>query len=148
MTHRRIAALTILAAIILDAVLGLAYSRAESIPAAHGLFCGLANAVTDGCDVAPRTTTAYVVTSMEYLLVVPLFAATFSLMTSGLTAVHVASAERRIKAHVNGALRHHLTPALAAAAAGRPPDQTAPMPAGSAGTSGRKPPQREGGPQR
>ena len=142
--HRRIAVFTIAAAVVLDAVLGLAFAKAEDIPAAHGLFCGLANAVTDGCDIAPRTTAAYVVTAMEYLLVVPLFAAAFSLATAGLTAVHVESAERRIKDHVNGALRHHLRPVLAAAAS--PPDPSAPMPAGSAGTSGRKPAQPETGP--
>ena len=108
MSHRRIALITIAAAIVLDAALGLAFAKADRIPPAHGLFCGLANAVTDGCDIPPRTVTGYIVTVMQYLLVVPLFAATFSLFTSGLTSLHTARSEERIKEHVNGALRHHL----------------------------------------
>jgi hypothetical protein len=98
--HHRIAVAVIAAAMTLDAVLGLAFARAEHLPAPHGLFCGLANAVTDGCDVAPRTAGGYVITALEYFLVVPLFAATFSLFTSGLTSLHIGRAERRIKQHV------------------------------------------------
>ena len=108
MTHRRIAACTILIAVILDAALGLAFAKAQRIPVAHGLFCGLANAVTDGCDVAPRTTAGYVITAMEYFLIVPLFAATFSLFTSGLASLHVGRSEARIMHHIEDRLRHHL----------------------------------------
>lgn len=104
MSHHRIALAVIAAAAVLDTVLGLAFAWAERIPAAHGLFCGLANAVTDGCDIAPRTAAGYVITAAEYLLVVPLFAATFSLFTSGLTSMHIGRSEQRIKDHVNGAL--------------------------------------------
>ena len=39
---------------------------------------------------------------------VPLFGATFSLFTSGLTGSHVAASERRVKAHLEDRLRHHL----------------------------------------
>jgi hypothetical protein len=99
-SHHRIALVTIAAALVLDAALGLAYAAAEHLPAWHGLFCGLANAVTDGGDVSPTNPAGYAITAAEYALVVPLFAATFSLFTSGLSALHVRDAERRIKAHI------------------------------------------------
>ena len=89
MSHHRIALIVIAAALVLDAALGLAYAVAEHLPAWHGLFCGLANAVTDGGDVPPRNAAGYAITAAEYLLVVPLFAATFSLFTSGLSAIHI-----------------------------------------------------------
>jgi hypothetical protein len=101
MSHHRIALVVIGAAVVLDVALGLAFAGAEHIPVAHGLFCGLANAVTDGCDIPPRTPGGYLITAAEYLLVVPLFAATFSLFTSGLTSMHIRRSERRIKNHVD-----------------------------------------------
>jgi hypothetical protein len=110
MSHHRRALAVIAAAVVLDAALGVLFSAAERIPVAHGLYCGLANAVTVGCDIAPRTVAGYVISAIECALIVPLFAATFSLFTSGLTAGHVAASEDRIKRHVNGALRHHLGP--------------------------------------
>ena len=108
MTHHRRALFVIIAAVVLDAALGLLFAGAEHVPAAHGLYCGLANAVTVGCDIAPRTVAGYVVSALECALIVPLFAATFSLFTSGLTSVHVAASEQRVKAHIERRLREHL----------------------------------------
>jgi hypothetical protein len=139
--HHRIALLTIAAALFFAAVLGLAFAKAEHVSPAHGMFCGLANAVTDGCDIAPRTTAAYIVTVAEYFLCVPLFGATFSLFISGLTASHVAGAEQRIKHHTEERLRHHLAQAGAVTAV-----LPSPMAAGSAGTSGARPTRKEGRP--
>ena len=96
MSHHRIALIVILAAIVLDAGLGLAFAAAEHLPAWHGLFCGLANAVTDGGDVSPTNPAGYMITAAEYVLVVPLFAATFSLFTSGLSAIHIRGLHRRL----------------------------------------------------
>lgn len=105
MRHHRLALATIGVALAVDAGLGLAFAAVTpGLPWWHGLFCGLANAVTDGGDVAPRTGPGYVITALEYLTVVPLFAATFSLFTSALASTHVLASEKRIKAHVNGAL--------------------------------------------
>lgn len=101
MSHHRIALLVIAAAAVLDAALGLAYAAVTPhLPWWHGLYCALANAVTVGGDVAPANGAGYAITAAECLLVVPLFAAAFSLFTSGLTAVHVRGAEGRIKRHV------------------------------------------------
>jgi hypothetical protein len=95
-SHHRIALIVIAAALVLDAGLGLGFAAAEHLPAWHGLFCGLANAVTDGGDVAPTNTAGYAVTAAEYVLVVPLFAATFSLFTSGLSAIHIRGIHKRL----------------------------------------------------
>jgi hypothetical protein len=108
-THHRRALVVIAAAVVLDAVLGLLFAAAEHVPPAHGLYCGLANAVTVGCDIAPRSVAGYVVSALECALVVPLFAATFSLFTSGLTSTHVAASEKRIKEHFEERLHHHFS---------------------------------------
>ena len=100
MNHRRAALLTILAAALLDVVCGLAYAAAEHQPIGQSLFCGVANAVTEGSCPAPATVAGHLIELVEFVLVVPLVAAVFSLLTSGLTATHVRAAERRIKAHV------------------------------------------------
>ena len=93
--HHGYALITITTALILDFVLGWAYGGLEGIPHAHGLYCALANAVTVGCDVAPRRTAGYVINTVEFLTIVPLFAATLSLFTSGLASVHPAEAIRQ-----------------------------------------------------
>lgn len=107
MSHHRIALRVILAALGLDALAGFLFSAVEHLPAWHGLYWALATAVTVG-DVAPVTGWGHVVAAAVCLTVVPLFAATFSLFTSGLTAVHVDRAEGRIKAHVETRLKAHL----------------------------------------
>jgi hypothetical protein len=110
MSHRRLAALTIIATLLVDMALGFADVLATPhLPVWHALFCAEANMVTDGCDIPPARA-GYLVTALEYALVVPLGAASIALFTSGLTAGHVAASEDRIKEHVNGALRHHLGP--------------------------------------
>lgn len=100
MSHHRVAVLVIAAAVVLDQVFGLLFSLVQPMPLWHGEACALANAVTDGCDVAPRNGPAYAVTALEYMIVVPLFAATFSLFTSGLSSIHVQRSEERIKNHM------------------------------------------------
>jgi hypothetical protein len=100
-THHRIALATIAAALVLDFALGLAYSAATPhLPWWHGLYCALANAVTDGGDVQPQNGAGYAIQAAEYVTVVPLVAATFSLFTSALSSVHVHASERRLKAHI------------------------------------------------
>lgn len=101
MSHHRLALATIGAALTLDVILGITWAAVEHLPAGHGLYCSLANAVTVGCDLAPRTTAGYAVNAIEFLTVVPLFAATFSLFTTGLTATQVHAAKAEIKAHID-----------------------------------------------
>jgi hypothetical protein len=106
-TRHRTALAVIGCAVTLDAGLGLAFAAAQHIALWLGLYCALANAVTVGGTVPPSAPWGYAVTALECALVVPLFAATFSLFTSGLTAVHVEAAEGRIRKHLEDRLRHH-----------------------------------------
>lgn len=82
--HHRRAIRIIAAALVTDALCGLAYARFERIPAWHGLYCALANAVTLGGDVSPVNIAGYVINTIECTTVIPLFAAALSLFTSGL----------------------------------------------------------------
>lgn len=100
--HHRRAVATITAAVALDTLLGALYSAATPhLPLWHGLYCALANAVTLGGDVSPANTAGYVIQTVECLLVVPLFAATFSLFTSGLTATTTEASETRIMQRID-----------------------------------------------
>lgn len=100
MNHRKAAIFTILAAAVMDVACGLAYAVAEHQPTGQSLFCGVANAVTEGSCPAPVTVAGHLIELVEFVLVVPLVAAVFSLLTSGLTSVYVRAAEDRIKRHV------------------------------------------------
>ena len=103
MNHRRIAVATIAAAVVMAGLLGLIDSWVTPMPLWHAEFCATANAVTDGCDTVPHGW-GYLITWLEYLLVVPLFAATFSLFTSSLTAIHVHRAKAELKEHVTAVI--------------------------------------------
>jgi voltage-gated potassium channel len=107
--HQRRALATIAAAAILDVSLGVAFAVTDHVSAADGLYWATTTATTVGYgDIAPKGWLPHALAVAVMLTVIPLFAATFSLLTSGLTAGHVVGAEERIKRHVNGALRHHL----------------------------------------
>lgn len=111
MNHRA-ALITIAAAAVLDAGAGLAFASAEHISLAAGEYWAIATATTVGYgDVTPRTHAGHVIAVVAMVTIIPLFGATFSLFTSGLTATHVRGhleqAERRIKAHTEERLRHH-----------------------------------------
>lgn len=107
--HRR--ALSVLGvAAVLDALLGVAFAAAGHISVPDGLFFALTTATTVGYgDITAHGWLPHLLTVAMMLTVIPLFAAAFSLATSGLTSVHVAASERRIKAHIEDRLRHHLT---------------------------------------
>lgn len=100
--HHRRALLVLAATLALDAALGFAYSRADGTPLAHGLYCALGTATTVGCDVAPRSPAAYILSAVMMLTVVPLFAAVFSFFTTGLTADHVDKRHRQMTTTVRG----------------------------------------------
>jgi GH25 family lysozyme M1 (1,4-beta-N-acetylmuramidase) len=106
--HHKGAVLTIAAAAVTDIACGLAYAAAEHTGTGYALYCAAGNAVTEGACTAPATAAGHLIDLAEFMLVVPLFAATFSLFTSGLAAGHVQAAEQRIKDHVEARLRRHL----------------------------------------
>lgn len=100
MNHRA-ALVTIATASALDAAGGLAFAGAEHRSAAAGLYWAVTTATTVGYgDVTPHTAAGHLIAVAVMLTVVPLFAATFSLFTSGLTSVHV---RRAVTPHVKAA---------------------------------------------
>jgi len=99
--QHRVALYTIAITAVLDVILGLAYSAYEKIPIWHGLYCAEMTAVTVGCDVSPINHAGYIIMALIGVLIVPLVGASFSLFTSGITAVHIHASKREIKAHLD-----------------------------------------------
>jgi hypothetical protein len=108
-THRKVALAVITAAVVLDTGLGLAYAAVTPHLAWwHGLYCALANSVTDGGDISPANGAGYAIQALEFVLAVPLYSAGFSLFTAAVTAWHVRDSEQRIKRHIEQRLEDHL----------------------------------------
>jgi voltage-gated potassium channel len=106
--HRR-ALVTITAAVALDTALGLSFGAADHIGPANGLYFATTTATTVGYgDITPQGWLPHVLAVAIMVTVIPLFAATFSLLTSGLTAGHVTASEHRVKAHIERRFREHL----------------------------------------
>lgn len=103
--------MTVLTASGLDAVGGITFAIAEHLPVYSGLYWAVTTATTVGYgDITPHTTLGHVIAVLVMLTVIPLFAATFSLFTSGLTESHVVSSEdriaKRIEQHTDQLKRH------------------------------------------
>jgi voltage-gated potassium channel len=107
--HHRFAVVVIAAAAVLDTAAGLCFAAVEHRPAGAGLYWAVTTATTVGYgDITPHTAAGHVIAVVVMLTVVPLFAATFSLFTSGLASSHITASEERLKAHLEDRLRHHL----------------------------------------
>lgn len=107
MTHKP-ALVVVAIAGTLDVIAGLVFAAVEHLPVLMGLYWAVATATTVGYgDVIPRTVAGRITAVVVMLTVVPLFAATFSLFTSGLTSTRVrkhilphTEATRRIVADI------------------------------------------------
>jgi len=106
--HHRGALRIVAATVALAVVFGVLMGMAEHCGTLHGIYCTTGFATTAGCDLQLQGWKAYALGEASMLLMVPLFAAVFSLFTAGLTSGQVEGTEKRIKSHVNGALKHHL----------------------------------------
>jgi len=99
--RHRVPLYTIAVTAVLDVILGIEYSVYEKIPIWHGLYCAEMTAVTVGCDVSPINHAGYIIMALIGVLIVPLVGASFSLFTSGITAIHIHASKREIKAHLD-----------------------------------------------
>jgi hypothetical protein len=102
------ARIVFIAAFTLDVVCGLIFAVSEHVPFVSGLYWSLEEATTVGTGVEPHSTIGKIVKVLVALTVIPLFAATFSIFTTALTATHVQNVEDNIKKHVTNRLEHHL----------------------------------------
>lgn len=85
--HHKRALAIISVAVVLDAALGVAFAAAEHVSVPDGLYFATTTATTVGYgDVVPHGWAAHLIAVTIMLTVIPLFAATFSLLTSGLTS--------------------------------------------------------------
>lgn len=96
----RKAAAVIAVAAGLDVAGGLAFAATNHEPAATGLYWAVTTATTVGYgDITPHGTASRIIATAVMLTVIPLFAATFSLVTTELTAVHVRSEGQATRDH-------------------------------------------------
>jgi Ion channel len=110
--RHRPAFITIAAAASLDLLGAWLFSVTEHISFSLGCYWAVITATTIGFgDVVPHTTPGHWIAIMVALTVVPLFAATFSLFTAGLGAIHLGHAETRLADHM-ATTREHLHEAL------------------------------------
>lgn len=107
--HHRLALATIGAAGVLACGLGAWFGEADRIGIWRGLYFGVVTATTTGYgDIVPRGWLPHVLAVGLMVTAIPLWSASFSLFTAALAGSHVAAAERRVKAHMEARLRHHL----------------------------------------
>jgi len=105
--HRK-ALVTIAVAGALDLASGLAFAVVEHLSIGAGLYWAVATATTVGYgDVVPHTNTGRVIAVLAMLTIIPLFAATFSLLTSGLTAEHVHAEGAQARRRLDHIIFHH-----------------------------------------
>lgn len=114
--HQRVALAVIGATVAADLAAAVLYAHVAGIPVlppARGTMDGMDWAVatlttTGDSAVLPATRAEHWLSIWAHLSLVFLGAATISYFVSGLTAAHVDRSEKRIKAHVEARLRHHL----------------------------------------
>jgi voltage-gated potassium channel len=84
-----------------DAVLGLWFAVAEHVSGWDGLYFAVTTGTTVGYgDISPHGRAAHLIAVAMMIIAIPLFGASFSLFTSGITAGH-------IRRHLDTRLREH-----------------------------------------
>jgi hypothetical protein len=103
-THRR-ALFVIALAALLDALLGVAFAFAQHVSVGNGLYFATVTGTTVGYgDITPHGWESHLCAVAMMVLVIPLFGASFSLFTSGLSAIHL---KVRLKKGDDAALAAH-----------------------------------------
>ena len=84
------AVITIACAAVLDLAGGIAFAATEHIPVTSGLYWAISTATTVGYgDITPHDPAGRRIAVLVMLTVIPLFGATFSLFTSGLSGIRI-----------------------------------------------------------
>lgn len=112
--RQRGALIVITVAICLDVLMGWLWSIFQHTPVWIGLYWAEGEATTVGSRFESTTPGGEIVKAIVGITVIPLFAATFSIFTTALTAMHVKHAEHRLKQHLVGheeRIKEHITKA-------------------------------------
>jgi voltage-gated potassium channel len=105
--NRRAALYTIALAVGFDVIGAIWFAAVENISVASGLYWSVTTATTVGYgDISPHTDTGHVIAVLVMLTVIPLFAATFSLLTTSLTAIHASKLHAEALAHLHHIKEH------------------------------------------
>ena len=104
---RKAAVYTIVAAVGFDLVGALWFAAVERISVPTAIYWSVTTATTVGYgDITPHTHTGRAIAVLVMLTVIPLFAATFSLMTTTLTSMHVSKLHDEALAHIRHIKEH------------------------------------------
>jgi hypothetical protein len=118
-SHRDWGAAAALTGVGLVVVLGWWHSLVAGLPLWHGIYCAVATATTNGGD-CPLGGQGYLIASIEFFTVVPLFALSLTLFTSHFINQGAQLRTDDIKQHVTATFGQQ-TPAPPPGDAGPPP---------------------------
>lgn len=105
--NRRAAIYTIVAAVTLDVVGAFCFAAVENRSVATSIYWSVTTATTVGYgDITPHTHVGRAIAVVVMLTVIPLFAATFSLLTTSLTTLHVSRLHDEALAHIRHIKEH------------------------------------------
>jgi len=104
---RRAAIYTIVAAGGFDVIGAVWFASVEHLSVPTGLYWSVTTATTVGYgDITPHTHLGRFIAVLVMLTVIPLFAATFSLLTTALTTHHVSKLHDEALAHIRHIKEH------------------------------------------
>ncbi|HVS68704.1 MAG TPA: potassium channel family protein [Mycobacteriales bacterium] len=105
---RKAAVVTIISAVVFDLIGAVWFAAVENVSVATSIYWSVTTATTVGYgDITPHTHTGRLIAVLVMLTVIPLFAATFSLLTTSLTTMHMAKLHAEALAHIRH-LKEHL----------------------------------------
>lgn len=119
--NRRAALITIAGAMAFDLIGAVWFAAVEHLSLPTAIYWSITTATTVGYgDITPHTHIGRFIAVLVMLTVIPLFAATFSLLTTSLTAIHASKLHAEELAHIQHIKEHlgvdaelpdHLVPA-------------------------------------
>ena len=105
--RRSSAVYTIVAAVAFDLIGAVWFAAEEHLSVSTGIYWSVTTATTVGYgDITPHTHIGRFIAVLVMLTVIPLFAATFSLLTTSLTTMHVSKLHAEALAHIRHIKEH------------------------------------------